>query len=1147
MKKRILSLVTVIAIMMGLLSGVNLTAFAEETIPEAKWGTSVDDLTNSGTFTEAWTAARTRGSNVKYIQLQTDVASYNPGTIQYGDFTIDLNGKTATSGTRIYTEKAAKITITDTSESRTGKLCGQAADQPVVWVAGTSTVTLEAGTIKRMNSGYAAGTSGGGGTFVMKGGRVEVTNFNYAFQVGYGAESAGNFIYYAGDIESSYADVYWSSGSIDLSNASAPDNITFYTANANVQSNMLKLPDGFGIYTKAEEPVDVLAALGTYKVMRETKYNITVNETEGGTVSVPEQVAGGRTVTFTVNPESGYILDTITVTDASGNKVDVTDNKFIMPKSNTSIKVTFREKIAYDIKVMVEGSGTVTPTYDNKTAYEGDNVALTVNAMEDWELKSLTVTDVEGNVVDVTNNQFIMPTSNVTVYATFVPTKYYSLTVSTSGNGAITHTYADNKAYKDAKITLTVTPDEGYALYSMTVTDEEGKQITVTDNTFTMPASNVTINAVFKPVYTITLQKTGSGSVIYGNKVVYEGDLVSLMITPADGFVLDSLKVTDVNGSPITVTDYKFTMPASNVTISVNFKEITAAMVVDANGNEIGEYDSITDALSDAQEKEGSTLKLIRNITVSSTQNISGGTFTIDLNGFRFSINNEADVLSIGANANVTIDDSSSGKNGMISGNIGVISVDGHLTVHGGMIQCAAADAAIGSTKNEGYVIKANSGAVNITGGTLEKKKNTIAGYGAIICDAATVTITGGIINSNSNADIHYMENATGKVILSLAEGKMEGATFTDGIGIVNGTLADILGEGVVYCQGDTVLEITDNLNGLNINEQLNNENAIVIKDICKMEVHSFTNGVCTRCEKMNATLAGSNLTLDGNIGLNFYFELDEDIRNNETAFVQFTLEDGRVIEIATNNGVVNTTFKPGKTLYKFTCEVYATQMADTVIAKVIMGENTSEEYKHSVVNYANALIERNMDSEKTIALVKAMLNYGAYAQLNFDYNIEKLANAGLSDEDKTSYETSLSNVTADTFKDYTVSTTTIEGMGTFVGSSLVLDSETTVKVYFTPADDVDINSLTFSLGEKTLTPVKSGEYYVISITNIASNALDNKFEITVKENDTTKGTFTCSAYAYCYNVLKSDSCKEALKNVVKALYLYNVAADNYK
>lgn len=52
-------------------------------------------------------------------------------------------------------------------------------------------------------------------------------------------------------------------------------------------------------------------------------------------------------------------------------------------------------------------------------------------------------------------------------------------------------------AYTNEIVTLTVTPDSGYKLETLTVTDANADVVEVVDNAFTMPASNVTVNATF--------------------------------------------------------------------------------------------------------------------------------------------------------------------------------------------------------------------------------------------------------------------------------------------------------------------------------------------------------------------------------------------------------------------------------------------------------------------------------------------------------------------------------------------------------------------------------------------------------------------------------------------------------------------------
>ena len=81
-----------------------------------------------------------------------------------------------------------------------------------------------------------------------------------------------------------------------------------------------------------------------------SSYPITVpNKTENGSVAVsPKTASKGSTVTITVTPDSGYVLETISVTDKNGNDLKLTDKGggkyiFTMPTSKVEIKATFME------------------------------------------------------------------------------------------------------------------------------------------------------------------------------------------------------------------------------------------------------------------------------------------------------------------------------------------------------------------------------------------------------------------------------------------------------------------------------------------------------------------------------------------------------------------------------------------------------------------------------------------------------------------------------------------------------------------------------------------------------------------------------------------------------------------------------------
>lgn len=78
-------------------------------------------------------------------------------------------------------------------------------------------------------------------------------------------------------------------------------------------------------------------------------YAVSAPAAENGKIAVsPKNASAGSTVTITVKPDSGYVLETISVTDKNGNDLKLTDKgngkyTFTMPGSRVEVKVTFME------------------------------------------------------------------------------------------------------------------------------------------------------------------------------------------------------------------------------------------------------------------------------------------------------------------------------------------------------------------------------------------------------------------------------------------------------------------------------------------------------------------------------------------------------------------------------------------------------------------------------------------------------------------------------------------------------------------------------------------------------------------------------------------------------------------------------------
>ena len=225
---------------------------------------------------------------------------------------------------------------------------------------------------------------------------------------------------------------------------------------------------------------------------------------------------------------------------------------------------------------------------------------INVTCKPGYQLDELTVTYADGEkscVLTQTGDNkftFVMPAANVLVEATFAETAYTADLKVTGGAKATLNgyfTYNMNADYLET-VTVNVTPDEGWQLESITVTDAAGNDIAINeaikaaggDYTFTMPHDDVVVDVVLvKTVYTITTSANADHGAVTtkpAGKAVKD-DVVEVNVTCKPGYQLDELIVTYADGKkscvPTQTGDNKFTfvMPAANVLVEAIFTETT--------------------------------------------------------------------------------------------------------------------------------------------------------------------------------------------------------------------------------------------------------------------------------------------------------------------------------------------------------------------------------------------------------------------------------------------------------------------------------------------------------------------------------------------------------------------------------------------
>ena len=335
--------------------------------------------------------------------------------------------------------------------------------------------------------------------------------------------------------------------------------------------------------------------------------------------------------------------------------------------------------------------------------------------------------------------------------------------------------------------------------------------------------------------------------------------------------------------------------------------------------------------------------------------------------------------------------------------------------------------------------------------------------------------------------------------------------------------------------------------------------------------------GRCDNCsaiiDGIGAKLVGYSLSLTGNIGVNFYMELSNDIVNDESAYMNFILPNGTTSKVYVSGThedgstatTDDTTVKNGVTYYVFTCEVAAKEMTSDIKAQMIgnNGEKKGKVYTYTVKEYADYILshtsaEESDISKATIQLVKGMLNYGGAAQKYFGYKTDKLASDGLTLTGAVFNDTSIiNNITNETNK---ASVTCANAKVTFKSAYLSLNSTTDLCVSVQFADDVTVKEDMFAIWCNTdqiskdqyeVTKVNEENCYKITLHGVKASQLNEKYAFYVELSDTEYAQLAYGTNSYAYTVM-SSACDninniESLREVVKALYAYGVCAEEYE
>ena len=547
-----------------------------------------------------------------------------------------------------------------------------------------------------------------------------------------------------------------------------------------------------------------------------------------------------------------------------------------------------------------------------------------------------------------------------------------------------------------------------------------------------------------------------------------------------------------------------------------------AKYVAEVNGNK---YDSLAEAFAAA--KDGATVTLLADIELSESINIpEGAVITLDLAGYTIAgidtttksfglINNRGTLTvkdSIGGGKITLVatnDNGWSRYSSVISNNPG-----GKLIVESGIIEHLGGTSmsyAIDNLTNG----KGTYAEVVINGGTINSAYIAIRQFLNGVEATNKLTINGGIVNG-ANSSIYFQDPSANA---------NSGSLTIEAGAIINKRIY----LGITAGSTEWPVEISVAA------EALAEGVEIVNNGIPAGYEFVLVDGVYVANKKERVEIEYTNVTLTSDFMMSFAFAADSvsDWTGYYVVITKTSAHDGSLetIVIPTSQWYSVEIGNKNYIAVNF-AGVAAKELADTLTIVVYNadGEAISDEKVDSIKGYCMRTLADSTTDKKLATLVVDILNYGAEAQIFFNYATDKLANADLTDEQK-ALASSAREYSAD---DY--SKVYADGYSFQAGHTLTLEYNIQLKAgmdlrYTDLSDDAKIVISYVNYDGKTITKtvnLKDTDYktnilYVSCDTLTARDAAAQvKFELI--DGDAVIYTFTNSVESFTARSSASDS-----------------------
>ncbi|MBR6477068.1 MAG: choice-of-anchor J domain-containing protein [Lachnospiraceae bacterium] len=290
-------------------------------------------------------------------------------------------------------------------------------------------------------------------------------------------------------------------------------------------------------------------------------------------------------------------------------------------------------------------------------------------------------------------------------------------------------------------------------------------------------------------------------------------------------------------------------------------------------------------------------------------------------------------------------------------------------------------------------------------------------------------------------------------------------------------------------------------------------------------------------------TMVSAAAALDGKIGLVFNISVPEAVLQDEFAYILFQQNGAAQIknlsEVVPEGNMCRVTYYMPIAHYRDTVNMSVYNgKGEKVFIKALNGTDyTANGINYSIKRYVDKLLASNEADAKTKNLVQAIDDYGTAAQIHFNHN-----SSGI-----TLDRTRINAVTPDQISVYASqqSGSFPEGMSS-VYLIASFDAANSLKLGCVFAGGEKPSKIKCYIdGKKAKFYSSSSNPYYVSVNNVPAVFLNHPHDIVFTDGTKTK-TITMSVMTYVNAIAFNQSYSTSIKDMVKALFLYNQAAEAY-